>query len=192
MSMRAVAMVATLLLAGSAYGAAAADIARLEWGGFVVEDDSSNGWDGYKSVAADDGHSISLSFASLDAKADGATSEDRSWFKGRYDVYQPAEERFDSLSATIEGHVIKSGAAVARLVVTIGSEENIVEWPLGATVSEKYRREFVLPVSSDGRLPTPLTVRVETFARKDGTSDAAYVSVDTVLISTASTRLAGN
>ncbi len=170
----------------------AADIARLEWGGFVVEEDSSGGWDGYRSVAADDGSSISLSFTSLDAKADGATAEDRALFAGRYEISQPPGERFDSLTATVEGFIIKSEPAVARLVLKVGPAEQVIEWNAGQSISEKFRKEIVIPVAAEGQLPTPLAVRIETFAQKGGGSDAAFVSVDSLVISTAATRIAGN
>jgi hypothetical protein len=170
---------------------AAADIARLEWGGFVVQDDSSNGWDEFKSVASDDGRSIKITFSSLDAKADGGKLEDRAKFSGHYDVVQPVSDSFSRFVATVEGHVIKSGAAVTRLVVVVGSVEKIIEWPAGENASEKFSRSLDIVLPGEGRLPNPFLVSVETYARKDGQADAAYVSVDQLTITAANPQVAG-
>ena len=184
------ALILVAMLALDAGFVSAADIARLEWGGFVVEDDSSKGWDEFKSVASDDGRSIKITFSSLDAKADGATLEDRAGFSGHYDVVQPVSDSFSRFVATVEGHVIKSRAAVTRLTVTVGSVEKIIEWPAGENASEKFSRSLDIALPGEGRLPSPFLVSVETYARKDGRSDAAYVSVDHLTIAAANPQIA--
>ena len=168
----------------------AADIARLEWGGFVVENDSSDGWDSFKSLSSDDGNSVKLTFASLDAKADGATLEGRANLSGHYDISQPKNDRVAHIVATVEGHVIKSGGAVTRLVITIGTEEKTVEWPSGSNASEKFKRDIEIAVPAEGRLPAPFEVKVETYAKKEGASDAAYLSIDTLTITAAGDQVA--
>jgi hypothetical protein len=70
--------------------------------------------------------------------------------------------------------------------------EQVFEWPAGTAVSDKYKREFEIPVPAGGRLPNPFPVRIEATAHKEGTSDAAYVSVDTIVISAANPKLASN
>ena len=60
--------VAAVFVAFFAGNAVAADISRLEWGAFVVETDSSNGWDAWKSTSSDDGRSVKLTFSALEAR----------------------------------------------------------------------------------------------------------------------------
>ena len=168
--------------AGYAFGA---DIARLEWGGFVVEDDSSDGWDTFQSLSSDDGRSVEITFSSLDAKADGPTKDAKARLAGHYDLSQPVGDRVSHIVATVEGHVIKSGDATTRLVLKVGSEEKIVEWPAGSDASEKFKRDIEITVPADGRLPDPFAVSVETYARKNGAADAAYLSVDALTITAA-------
>jgi hypothetical protein len=104
---------------------------------------------------------------------------------------QPVSDKFSRFVATIEGHVIKSGAAVTRLVVVVGSVEKIIEWPAGENASEKFTRSLDIVLPGEGRLPSPFLVSVETYARKDGQADAAYVSVDQLTITAAGPRVAG-
>lgn len=184
--------VAFAALLGLSVAAHSADIARLEWGAFIVEDDSSNGWDEFKSVSSDDGNSLKLTFSSLDAKADGATMDATAKISGRYELSQPADDGFDRLNATVEGHVIKSSGATARLVVRIAGVEQVIEWPTGTTESGIFKREMEIAVPAGGRLPNPFEVSIEAVAHKDGAADAAYVSVDTVVISAANPKLAAN
>jgi hypothetical protein len=160
----------------------AADIARLEWGAFVVEDDSSGGYQEVKTSVSDDGRAILLKFASLEAKADGSTLEGRSAVSGRYEVFQPVADPFTSCSVEVEGHVIKSAGSVARLVLTIGGQEQVIEWPAGQALSEKFRKTVDVAMPAGGRLPNPFVVGVEAYARKDGAADASYVSVDTIRV----------
>lgn len=170
------------LLASFAVHANAADMARLEWGSFVVEDDSSNGWDAYKAVSSDDGNTMRMTFAPLDAKADGATPEATARISGHYDVIQPDFDSFTHCVVTVEGHIIKSNGAVARLVVRIGDSENVIEWPTGSAASEKFSRNVEVALPKTGRLPNPFNLSLDLSVRKEGASDAAYVSVDALTI----------
>lgn len=186
-------VLSALLCAHAPHLAAAADVSRLEWGGFVIEDDTSNGWADYKYAASDDGNSITMSFAPLEAKADGATLESRAKLSGHYDISQPKLDSFAGYAVTIEGHVIKSSASVTRLVLNVGVSEQVIEWPAGSTVSEKFTRKIDIAIPADGRLPQPFKVGIEAFARKEGPSDAAYVSVDKLTIAaTANPQVAAN
>ncbi len=182
-------LVLSLFFPGTVF---AADIARLEWGSFIVEADTSNGWDEYKVASSDDGRSITMTFAPLEAKADGATLEASNRLYGHYDVIQPDLESFSRFIVSVEGHVIKSGEGITRLTITVGQEEKIIEWPAGQAASEKFSRniEFVLP--ANGRMPNPLKVGVQAYARKNGQSDAAYVSVDSLTITAGTSQLASN
>lgn len=178
-----------LILAG---GGRAADISRLEWGSFVVEDDSSDGWSNYKFLSSDDGKSITMTFAPLEAKADGATLEARTKLAGHYDVIQPKADNFTGYIVAIEGHVIKSGASTTRLTLNIGDTEKIIEWTGGASNSEKFSRKIEIALPTEGRLPSPFKVSVEAFAHKGGPADAAYVSVDSLTITAANPQVAAN
>ncbi len=177
------------MIAGSAM---AADIARLEWGGFVVDQDSANGWTEYKSVSSDDGKSVTITFAPLDAKADGGTLEATASLAGHYDVIQPDFDSFTTCVVTVEGHVIKSDASTTRLEITIGGQQSVIEWPAGTQASEKFSRNVEVPLAANGRLPVPFVVGVKALAKKDGPSDAAYVSVDRLTIRAANAQVAGN
>ena len=170
----------------------AADVARLEWGGFVVEDDTSDGWANYKYLPSDDGRSITMTFAPIEAKADGATVEAKARLRGHFDLIQPRIDSFTNYVVSTEGHVIKSGGAMTRLVLTVGSAENILEWTTGAVVSEKFNRKMEFALPAEGRLPNPFTVSIEVYARKDGPADAAYVSVDSLTITAANAQVVSN
>ena len=167
-----------------------ADIARLEWGNFIIEDDSSNGWANFKSLPSDDGRSVRMTFAPLDAKADGSTLETKSKLSGHFDIIQPELDTYKSCEVTIVGHIIKSNASLARLAFTIGPAQNTIEWAPGESVSEKFTRSMTVELSDAGRLPNPFMVSIEAYARKDGTSDAAFVSIDTITITAADAKIA--
>jgi hypothetical protein len=92
----------------------------------------------------------------------------------------------------VEGHVIKSGGSLTRLVLTVGTGEKILEWTSGTAVSEKFSRKLEFTLPAEGRLPDPFAVGIEAFARKEGPSDAAYVSVDTLTITAATAQVASN
>jgi hypothetical protein len=169
-----------LALAGGV--ASAADVARLEWGVFVVEADSSNGTQEWKSLSSDDGHSMSLTFESLEAKADGATREASAGFSGHFDISQPGFDVLPYCRVELRGHVIKSKGSVARLVLKLGAEEKTMEWPAGVEHSEAYTRTVDISVSDEGRLPNPFAVSAQAYVRKDGQSDAAYVSLESIKI----------
>lgn len=170
----------------------AADIARLEWGSFIVEDDTSDGWATYKYVPSDDGRSITMTFAPLEAKADGTTAEAKSRLVGHYDVIQPKIDSFTNYVVLVEGHVIKSGGSLTRLILNIGSTEKTIEWAPGQSASEKFNRKIDFALPSEGRLPAPFIVSIEAYARKDGPSDAAYVSVETLTITAANAMVVSN
>ena len=182
-------VILSILWAGTALSA---DIARLEWGSFVVEADSSNGWSEYKAVSSDDGRSIRMTFAPLDAKADGATMEASNRIYGHYDVIQLDFDSYSNFIVTVEGHVIKSGESITRLVITVGSDDKTIEWPAGETASEKFSRNIEFALPPEGRLPNPLKVGVQAYARKNGQSDAAYVSVDSLTITAANSQMSSN
>jgi hypothetical protein len=183
---------AAVILAGLVTGyATAADIARLEWGAFTVDNDSSDGWSELKSASSDDGRSITLSFAALEAKADGGIAEAASRVSGHYNIAQPGYDSFASYHVVIEGHVIKSRAAVARLVIRVGTAERTIDWAAGQEVSEKFSRSLDIAVEGDGRLPSPFAVGIEAYAKKGGEkTDAAYVSVSTVTITAQHAKIA--
>lgn len=185
-----VALGAVLMATAMVQSAAAADIARLEWGGFVVEDDSSDGWKETKSQSSDDGRSVTLTFEAMEAKADGSTLEAASRISGHYDIVQPGVDNFTRASVSLEGHIIKSSAGVAKLVVTVGTSEQVIEWPAGTAASEKFKRvlDFVLP--GDGRLPSPLTVGLAAEVQKEAGGDAVYLSVATMAIAVENSKVA--
>ena len=168
----------------------AADIARLEWGSFVIEDDTSKGWAEFKSLPSDDGRSVKMTFAPLEAKADGSALEAKSKLSGHFDVIQPQLDTYTSCEVTIVGHIIKSNASLARLDFAIGPAKNTIEWATGEAASEKFTRSFTVTLPEAGRLPVPFAISVEAYARKDGMSDAAFVSVDTVTITAADAKVA--
>jgi hypothetical protein len=176
-------------LSGSAL---AADIARLEWGSFVIEADSSNGWGEYKTASSDDGRSLTMTFSPFEAKADGATFEASARLSGHYDLVQPNFDSFSTCIVTVEGHIIKSSAATVRLVVKAGPGEQIIEWETGKDVSEKFSRQVEIAIPGGGRLPNPFPVSIEALAKKDDAASAAYISVDSLTITAGNTKLAAN
>jgi hypothetical protein len=183
-------LVAAVFVAFLAGNALAADISRLEWGAFVVETDSSNGWDAWKSTASDDGRSVKLTFSALEAKADGATKEASFTLSGHYDISQPADDDYTMSQVTLEGHVIKSSEALTRIVLTIGSVEKIVEWPAGLPASEKFNRVVDVMLPGNGRLPDPFYVGIQAYAQKGGDSGAAYVSIDALTVTADNPKVA--
>jgi len=170
------------LLSSAPLTASAADIGRLEWGGFVVEADSSNGYQEINSSTSDDGRSLTLTFSALEAKADGSTMEATAKVAGHYDVSQPKLDSFVMARVNLEGHIIKSTGSVAKLVLKVGGSEKIIEWPEGNVASEKYTRAVEIALPAGGRLPNPFPVSVDVLARKTGYSDAVYVSVSGLTI----------
>lgn len=169
----------------------AADIARLEWGAFIVVDDSSNGWSETKSLPSDDGRSVTLSLSTLEARAETEGATDVAVITGRYDVSQPPGERVVSCRVDIEGHVIKNGSTAARLKVMIAGMEQMIEWSPDQAASEKFRRSLVFALPDGGRIPAPLDVGIEVFAGKPGKDGAAYISVSSVTVTAEWTKLAG-
>jgi hypothetical protein len=168
----------------------AADLAKLEWGSFTVDNDSSGGFLEYKSSATDDGRTVTLSFTTLEAKADGSTTEASAKMSGHYNVFQPAVDRTVSWNVEIEGHIIKSAAAMTKLTVKVGPAEKAIEWPAGMAASEKFTRSINIVLPANERLPSPFPVSLEAYARKDGATDAAYVSVSTIRISADNPKVA--
>lgn len=169
--------------------AGAADVARLEWGSYVVEDDSSVGFLDWKSVSSDDGNSIRVTFRTLEAKADGGTVESKSHVSGHFDLVQPEHDSFTRLRVELKGHVIKSPASLTRLAVTVGNSEQTIEWPAGTPASEAFTREIEIPLQTTS-LPTPFRLSARLYARKDGTSDAAYVSLDSLVVTAENPQVA--
>jgi hypothetical protein len=170
------------LLAFTAIPASAADIGRLEWGDLVVASDSSDGYQDIKTTSSDDGLTLSITFSALEAKADGGTAEAKAHVAGHFDVSQPSLDRFSVARVTVEGHIIKSSAAVARLALKIGGAEQVIEWPEGTVASEKYKRSVDIALPAGGKLPSPFDVSFEAMARKNGYADAVYVSVGGITI----------
>ncbi len=160
----------------------AADVGRLEWGELVVESDSSDGYQEIKSSSSDDGLTLSITFSALEAKADGGTAEAKSNVTGHFAVSQPALDSFSMARVALKGHVIKSSAAVAKLVLKVGGAEQVIEWPEGTVASEKYTRSIDIALPAGGRFPSPFEVSFEAMARKNGYADAAYVSVSGITI----------
>ncbi len=179
-----------LVLAAMVQSAAAADIARLEWGGFVVEDDSSDGWKETKSLSSDDGRSVKLTFEALEAKAEGAMREAASRISGHYDIIQPGVDSFTRVTVALEGHIIKGTTGEAKLTVTVGTAEQTVGWPSGTAASEKFARNLDFAVPGNGRLPNPLTVSLSAEARKEAGGDAVYVSVGSMTIAAENPKVA--
>lgn len=170
--------------------AVAADIARLEWGSFVLEDDSSDGWKETKSQSSDDGRSVTLTFEAMEAKADGSTLEASSRISGHYDIIQPGMDSFTQVSVTLEGHIIKNTGGMAKLTVTVGTSEQVIEWPAGTAASEKFKRTLDFAMPGNGRLPNPLTVGLAVEARKDAGGDAVYLSVASMVIAAENSKVA--
>lgn len=160
----------------------AADVSRLEWGEFVVETDSSNGFQEISSSSSDDGLTLSLTFSALEAKADGGTAEASANAGGHFDVTQPKFDTFATARVTLEGHIIKSTSAVAKLVLKVAGTEQAIEWPEGTVASEKFTRTLDIAMPADGKIPQPFAVSVAATAKKIGYADAAYVSVSGVKI----------
>jgi hypothetical protein len=160
----------------------AADVSRLEWGDFVVETDSSNGYQEISSTSSDDGLTLSLTFSALEAKADGGTTEASANAGGHFNVAQPKFDTFAMARVTLEGHVIKSTSAMARLVLKVAGTEQSIEWPEGTVASEKFARTLDIAMPADGRIPQPFAVSIAATAKKIGYADAAYVSVSGVKI----------
>ena len=179
----AVAMVAT---------ASAADIARLEWGGFVIESDSSNGTQDWKATASDDGRSVTMTFSAFEAKADGTVLDGKSNISGYFNVSQPGSEAFTSLHVEISGYVIKSKTAATRIAVKFGPSEQTLDWPAEASVSEKFTRSFDISIATAGRLPNPFPVSAEVSVHKDSVADSAFVSIDQIRITAAHPAIASN
>jgi hypothetical protein len=160
----------------------AADVSRLEWGAFIVEDDSSNGYQEIISTTSDDGRTLSLTFSALEAKADGSTLEAKAGVTGHYDISQPKLDTYALARLKLEGHIIKSSGAKAKLLIKLGSTEQTVEWPEGSVASGKYSRSIDMALPAEGRLPSPFLVSVEAIAQKTGFADAVYVSVGSLTI----------
>lgn len=160
----------------------AADVSRLEWGGFVVESDSSNGLQDWTATSSDDGRSVSLTFAALEAKADGQVLEGKANLSGYFDISQPATEVFGKFHVEVAGYVVKSQTAIARLTLKIGSEEKVIEWPGNAAMSEKFTRSFDVILPGGGKLPDPFPVSAEAFAQKNAATDSAFVSLNSLSI----------
>lgn len=172
--------------------ASAADIARLEWGGFVVESDSSNGAQDWKAAVSDDGHSVTLTFSALEAKADGTVFDGASSVAGYFDVSQPGSEAFTQLHVDVSGYVIKSKAVATRIVLKLGTVERTIEWPSDTAVSEKFAKSFDIVAPADGRLPDPFPVAAEVSVHKDNATDSAFISVNEIRITAGHPAIAAN
>lgn len=182
-----VAACALFLAVGGAY---AADVPRLEWGGFVVQSDSSNGTQNWKSVSSDDGNSVTLMFESLEAKADGKVLEGKSKFSGYFDIDQPARDAFTNLHIELTGYVIKSKDAAARIQLKFGNEAKTFKWAAGTTKSERYSKSLDIFIAGDGKLPDPFKVSAEVYAQKSAIADSALVSLNKLTITASNPAVA--
>ena len=162
--------------------ALSADIARLEWGGFVVVDDTSNGWSDTKSVSSDDGRSVTLTFSSLEAKADGETLRSEARIAGRYEIVQPSYDKVSAYRVDIAGLIAKGANTSAALRVRVGAAIQVIDWPPEQQISEKFERTLTFAVPADGRLPSPLDLSVQADVSKDGVDNAAYLSVSSLTL----------
>lgn len=179
---------AGLFLAASQ--ASGADVARLEWGAFIVTEDSSNGWSETRSLPSDDGRSVTLSLATFEAKAEAEGARDSAAIAGRYELFVPPGERIVSCRVEIEGHVIKSGSTVARLKVRMGQTEQQVDWAQDQAASEKFHRRLVFVLPADSASVTPLDIGIETVVEKQGRDGVVYLSVSKVTITAGPSQVA--
>ena len=179
-----------LILASMTAIANAADLARLEWGGFVVDNDSSSGTQDWKAAASDDGHAVTMTFSALEAKADGATPEGKADFSGFFDISQPATDNFGKFHIDLTGYIIKSPSATARLTLKIGNAEKTIEWTDATALSEKFTKSFDIIVPGGGRLPDPFPVSAEAIASKTATGDSVFLSLNTLRIEAANPSVA--
>lgn len=178
------------LLAIVAGAVQAADIARLEWGAFVVEADSSNGMKEWKALSSDDGRSVTLTFEALEALADGVSLAAKASLSGYFDIDQPERDGFTHLRAEVSGYVIKSADAKARIILRIGNSDHVIDWPAAMAMSEKFSKTIDVYMDGSDRLPDPFAVSVETQAEKSVLTDASFVSVNSIRIAADNPKLA--
>ncbi len=148
----------------------------------MLEDDSSNGFLDYKTTSSDDGKSITLTFASLEAKADGSTLAAKAGMVGRYEVFQPASDTITSCRIDLTGHIIKGKDSEIRLLVKAAGQEGVIVWAASDIESGKFDRSVDIAMPAGGRLPSPFELSLEITADKKTSGDAAYVSVETMTV----------
>jgi hypothetical protein len=189
--MRAFESFAALCIASLAGGvASAADVSRLEWGLFVPQSYSSGELQSWKTASTDDGSGLTVTFDSLIAKADGSTMEASANLSGHFDIDQPKSDPAAYYRVELRGHIIKSADSVARLVVTIGTEHKMLEWPKGSAASEPFVTTIESGVQPGGRLPDPFAISAAAYARKGDDGGAALVSLESISIATGNAKLA--
>jgi hypothetical protein len=167
----------------------AADIGRLEWGSFIVDADTADGMADWRSEYSDDGHRLSMTFGSFAAKADGAVMEAQARFSGYFGVIQPDYDPVASLHVELQGFVIKSAGASVSLVMKIGASDKEFVWP-ASDVSEKFTKSFDLQVPGGTRLPSPFPISAEIHVSKSGKTDAAYLSLESLTLTTDTPKVA--
>lgn len=189
--MRLVKPLAAGLVLAAVFGVAvqSADVVSLDWGKLTVESDSSTKPKSWNADARSNSMSLSMTFDSLIAKADGKINEASSDFSGYFTVQQPRSAAMSNLHIDLKGNIVKTAGSTASLDVKIGSEHQLIEWQDGEEAAGPFVRTIKAAIAG-GQLPNPFTISITANAKKQPDKGAAVISLEAIEIRAGSAKLA--
>lgn len=171
-------------------GARAADLVSLEWGAFSTDIEGAIAPEVVTASTGRDELTLTMTLKSLSANADGAKTEDSASFAGYFPVQQPDYVALPQLYVELEGHIIKTPGATARLDVIIGNEKKTIEWKAGDNLAEAFTSTISATVA-DGQLPSPFPVAATLYVSKPADGGAVLVSLEKINLTVGQVRVAG-
>jgi hypothetical protein len=189
--MRLVKPLAAGLVLAAVFGVAAraADVVSLEWGKLTVEGDSSTRPKSWNAEARSGSMSLSMTFDTLTAKADGRINEASSDFSGYFTVQQPRSAVMSNLQIDLKGNIVKTAGATASLDVKIGGEHQLIEWKEDEEAAGPFVKTLKASIAG-GQLPNPFTIAITANVKKQPDKGAAVISLEAIEVHAGPAKLA--
>jgi hypothetical protein len=178
-----------MLVALLGVAAQSADLVRLDWGDFTLESDSQNKPKSYDAKAGPGGMTVSMTFDTLTAKADGKVNDASASMSGHFTVHQPRSASMPDLRIELRGRIVKTKGSTARIDVTIGNEQRSIEWSESEEVADAFVRTFNASIEG-GQLPNPFTISATASAKKTTDHGAAVITLESLSVEAGSSKVA--
>jgi hypothetical protein len=124
----------------------------------------------------------------LVATVDGAKSEGSASVEGNLVVLEPGYVTVPSMVIELTGHVVKTLRTTARIDVRIGATHRTVSWKADDVQSGRFKIELDAPMVA-GKLPAYFPVSALAMVTKEGTSGAAMVSLEKIVLRVGKARV---
>jgi hypothetical protein len=189
--MRLVKLLAAGLLFAACFDVSvqSADLASLDWGKLTVEADSSIKPKSWDAKTASNSMSLSMTFDSLTAKADGNINDASSDFSGYFTVQQPRSVSMPTMQIELKGNIVKTAGSTASLDVKIGGQSQLIEWKEEEEVAGPFLKTINASIAG-GQLPNPFAISVTANAKKQPDKGAAVISLESIEIRAGSSKVA--